>query len=69
MSLFGTSWTTTRTATWYLRIRKSLYKIAHDDGTFHRAIVFEAARDIAEGEWLSFTYEEPDPAWGLALLA
>ena len=46
-----------------LKIGKYLYKIAKEDGTFHRAIVFEAARDIKHGEWLNFTYEEVNPDW------
>jgi len=46
-----------------LRIAKNLYKIAHEGGGFHRAIVFEAARDIQACEPFSFVYENPDPTW------
>ena len=49
-----------------LRISKDLYKIARADGSpgySHKAIVFEADRDIQAGEWLSFAYEQPNPDW------
>lgn len=49
-----------------LTICKDLLKIRLDEGNeygFFRALVFEAKRDIAAGEWLTYTYEQVPATW------
>eukprot|EP00966_Prymnesium_polylepis_P211985 4909997-Prymnesium_polylepis.2 len=45
-----------------LRIRKSLARIKCGDSDY-RSVVFEAVRDIAPGEWLTYAYEEHPKEW------